>query len=121
MKFHDMIHEMQQEAAFSEEEAKDALEMTVESLAVHLNEGERKDFASQLPQELKDIALSVYPTETTASQDLVEQVMEVEHLPESRARQHLLTAWRILTLALSPGQIAHIKAQLPLKTVTFLG
>jgi uncharacterized protein (DUF2267 family) len=51
MKYRELIKKVQNYSGFSDTESKEALEMMVESLAVHLNEGERKDFASQLPPD----------------------------------------------------------------------
>jgi len=120
MGFREMIKKVQDYSGFSDSESADALEMMVESLAVHLDEGERKDFASQLPQELQDIALSVLPTEETAHQDMLEQFMEAENIEEGRAKKQMLAAWRTLKDALSPGEISHIKAQLPNTIVAML-
>lgn len=120
MKFRELIKKVQLYSGFSDSESKDAIEMLVESLSVRLNEGERKDFASQLPQELKVMALSVHATKENSRQDLVEQFMEVQHIPEARAKKQILTAWRALKEAISPGEIEDIRAQLPNTTVKFL-
>lgn len=120
MGFRELIKKVQVYSGFSDAESKDALEATVESLAVHLGEGERKDFASQLPEELQDIALAVMPTDRTASQDILEQLMENEHIDEGHAKKQLMSAWKALKEALSPGQIEHLRAQLPNKTVAML-
>lgn len=120
MTFREMIKKVQHYSGFSDSESKDALEMMVESLAVHLTEGERKDFASQLPQELKDMALSVDATEENSREDMVRQFMEIEDIDESRAKKQILSAWRVLKDALSEGEINHIRDQLPNATVAFL-
>lgn len=113
MGFRELIKQVQLNSGFSDAESRDALELMVESLAVHLDEGERKDFASQLPQELQDIALSVLPTEETAHQNIVEQFMEIEEIDEPRAKKQIFAAWDALKEAISTGQIRHLKAQLP--------
>ena len=120
MGYRELIKKVQAYSGFSDSESKDALETTVESLAIHLNEGERKDFASQLPQELQDLALSVLPTEQNSRQDIIEQVMEVEHIDESRAKKQLFASWSALKDAITSGQIEHIKAQLPNKFAAML-
>jgi uncharacterized protein (DUF2267 family) len=120
MGFREMIKKVQLYSGFSDSESKDALEMMVESLAVHLTEGERKDFASQLPQELQGIALSVMPTRENARQDIVEQFMEMEHIDEPRAKKQIHSAWKAIKDAISPGEIEDIRAQLPNKTVALL-
>lgn len=120
MGFREMVKKVQLYSGFSDSESQDALEMMVESLAVHLTEGERKDFASQLPQELKDLALSVYATPRNSHQDIVEQFMEIEGIDEPRAKKQVYSAWNTLKDALSEGEIKHIRSQLPNKTVAFL-
>jgi len=113
MKFQEMIKKVQVYSGFSDRESKEALEHLVESLAVHLTEGERKDFASQLPQELQDIALSVMATEENSTKDILQDFVEIQGIGENRAKKQILSAWKTLKDAISPGQIAHIQAQLP--------
>lgn len=120
MQFREMVKKVQDYSGFSDREAQDALELTVESLAVHLAEGERKDFASQLPQELQDLVLTVEPTHETADEDILQQFERVEQIDEPRAKKQLLAAWQTLKDALSEGQIQHIESQLPNPTVTLL-
>ena len=120
MTFREMVKKMQHYSGFSDSESQDALELMVESLAVHLTEGERKDFASPLPQELKDIAMSVMPTRETAKQDMLEQFMQLQDIDEKRAKKQILCAWKTLKDAITPGEIEDIRAQLPNRTVALL-
>ncbi|HET9721760.1 MAG TPA: DUF2267 domain-containing protein [Candidatus Saccharimonadales bacterium] len=120
MKYHELIKKVQHYSGFSDQESKEALEMMVESLAVHLTEGERQDFASQLPQELQDIALATLATDDNSRQDMVEQFMEIENIDEGRAKKQIHAAWRALKNAISRGEIDHIRAQLPNSTVALL-
>ncbi len=120
MRYSELIKKVQLYSGFSDAESQDALDCMVESLAIHLDEGERKDFASQLPQELQNMALSVLPTAETSRQDMVEQFMEVEGIPEARAKKQMLSAWRALKDGISEGEINDIRAQLPQKTVAML-
>jgi len=120
MKFRELIKRVERYSGFSDQESKDALELMVESLSVHLTEGERKDFASQLPRELQAIALSVWPTREIAKQDILQQFMKVQGIDEKRAKKQILCAWKAIKDAISPGEIDDIRAQLPNKTVAFL-
>jgi uncharacterized protein (DUF2267 family) len=120
MGFRELIKKVQQYSGFSDVESKDALELMVESLAVRLNEGGRKNFASQLPQELQNIALSVMSTEENTRPSLLQQFMTMGNIQESRAKKQILSAWQALKDAITPGEIAHIRAQLPRTTATFL-
>jgi uncharacterized protein (DUF2267 family) len=120
MGYRELIKKVQDYSGFSDKESKEALQHLVESLAVHLTEGERKDFASQLPQELQDIALAVYATEENSRKDLLLDFMETQHIKKARAKKQILSAWKALKDAISDGEIRHIRAQLPNKTVAFL-
>lgn len=120
MTFREMVKKMQHYSGFSDRESKEALQLMVESLAVHLTEGERKDFASQLPRELQAIALSVWPTKETARQDMLQQFMNIQGIDEPRAKKQILCAWKTLKDAITPGEISDIRAQLPNATVAFL-
>jgi uncharacterized protein (DUF2267 family) len=120
MKYRELIKRVQDYSGFSDAESEEALEMMVESLAVHLTEGGRKNFASQLPQKLKDMALSVYATDENSKEDIIVQFMEYEHIDEGRAKKQIHATWSALKDALSGGEIEHIKAELPNRTVAFL-
>lgn len=120
MNYRELIKTVQHYSGFSDAESKDALDGTVAVLAVHLTEGQRKNFASQLPTELQDLALSVYATEANSHQDLFEQFVEIQEVDEPRAKKQLLSAWEALKDTLSSGLIDHIQAQLPQRTVQLL-
>ncbi|HEU4830684.1 MAG TPA: DUF2267 domain-containing protein [Candidatus Saccharimonadales bacterium] len=120
MKFREMVKKVQLYSGFSDSESQDALEHMVETLAVHLTEGERKDFASQLPQELKDIALTVWATEENSKKDILTDFMETQGIDSGHAKKQILSAWQTLKDAISPGEIDHIRAQLPNSTVALL-
>jgi uncharacterized protein (DUF2267 family) len=121
MKYRQLIKKVQDYSGFSDEESTDALQLMVESLAVHLNEGERKDFASQLPEELKAIALAVYPTDENSREDILKQFMELEAIDESHAKKQIKAAWHAIKDAISGGEIEHIKSQLPKRMLPLLG
>jgi uncharacterized protein (DUF2267 family) len=107
-------------SGFSDAESQDALECMVENLAVRLTDGERKDFASQLPHELQDIALSVSPSAENHRKDLVSEFMELQHIDEPHAKKQIFSSWKAIKDAISPGEINDIRAQLPNATVAFL-
>lgn len=120
MGFRQMIKKVQMYSGFSDKESKEALEHMVESLAVRLNDGERKDFASQLPQQLKAIALTVRSTADNTRKDLVEDFMEAQKVDMARAKKQIHSTWRALKEAISPGEINDIRAQLPNDMVAML-
>jgi uncharacterized protein (DUF2267 family) len=121
MGFRELITKVQQYSGFSEPESKDALECMVENLAVRLDDSERKVFASQLPEELQDIALTVIPSaENTRQQDIVAQFMELQGVDEPHAKLQITAAWQALKDAITPSEIDGIRSQLPHAMVSFL-
>jgi uncharacterized protein (DUF2267 family) len=120
MKFRQLVKRVQQYSGFSDMESTDALQMMVESLAVHLDERERIKFASQLPEELRNIAMSVYSTPKNSTQDIVSQFMEIQEIEENRAKKQISSAWRALKEAISERQIRRLVTRLPDTTATLL-
>ncbi len=120
MKYRELIKKVQLYSGFSRSESKDALDCMVETLAIRLNEGERKDFASQLPSELRGMALSVLPSEENLRPNILEQFMYNQHVTRTRAMKQIKAAWRALKEAISSGQVEHIRAQLPNKVTLWL-
>lgn len=120
MKYRELMKRVQHLSGFSDKESKEALNATVEVIAVRLTDDERKDFASQLPTELQDIALTVRATEDNTKQDIVEQIVKTQSVTKARAKKQLLSAWTAIKEAISPGEIDDIRAQLPKRTASLL-
>ena len=121
MGYRELIHKMQQKSGFSDAESAEALTVMVEGIAERLGEGERQDFASQLPAELQDIALSArMPERSERKKDLVHEFMEKENIDEPRAKKQVVSAWETLKSFITEGQINHIKAQLPASAAAML-
>ena len=113
MGYQELIKKVQIYSGFSDMESKDALDCLVETLAVRLDEEERKGFASQLPEELQDMALTVYPSDENTHKDILLQFMELQHVKEPRAKKQILSAWQALKDSLSRGELDKIRSQLP--------
>ena len=113
MGYRELIKKVQLYSGFSDQESAEALDHTVEVLAAHLTDGERKDFASQLPSELQITALSVDQITEKSQKGVLEQYISRTEMDEGRAKKQLLSAWRALKEAISEGEIKDIKAQLP--------
>jgi uncharacterized protein (DUF2267 family) len=120
MGFREMIKKVQLYSGFSDAESQEALELLVESLAERLTEGERKDFASQLPRELKEVVILAPLSPEYHKKEILEEFMEREGIDEGRAKKQILSAWKALKRSISPGEIEDIRAQLPNSTVAFL-
>jgi uncharacterized protein (DUF2267 family) len=120
MGYRELIKKIQHDAGFSDTESQQALDQMVESIAERLEDGERKDFASQLPAELQDIALSVMPTQEDRRKDIIQEIMEKEDTKQDHAKKQVLTAWTALKSFMTDGQVRHIKSQLPSQAARLL-
>lgn len=120
MKFRKLIKQVQDQSGVTDSESLFALTYMVENLAVHLNAGERKDFADELPAELHDRALLPESLNLPADQDLVAQFMQEQGVDQADAERQVLSSWGALKAILSPGEVAHIRAQLPLNSLLLL-
>lgn len=121
MKYRDIIKKVENYSGLPHEEAEEALQTFVEVLAVHLTEGERKDFASELPEELEDIALSVWPTSNNIYVDIVEQVAELQDIEEAHAAKEIKAVWHALKDVVNPAKLDTILSELPRSFASAIG
>lgn len=119
-KFYDMVRTVQTASNFSDSESRDALEMLVESIAVHLPERDRREFAEQLPEELRDLALSVMATPENSRMDLLKQFMQIEHISSGRARRQIACSWKALKRAVDITKLERFKTYLPRTSLPLL-
>lgn len=113
MQYRELVKRVQDYSGFSDQESETALKVFVRKLAARLTEDERKDFASQLPTDLQDMALTSETSDVKTESDFIRQFCEEENIEESRAKKQIMASWRAIKDALTPGQINHIKTQLP--------
>lgn len=113
MKYRELIKKVQDYSGFSDQESEEALDLVVETIATRLNEGERRHFASELPQELEDLAIMPTIQGKFGFEDMLEQLSELEDIDKKRAKKQVVAAWKALKDAISPGEIADIRAQMP--------
>jgi len=90
MRHDEFLKAVQEHAQLDEGGAERATEATLTALAERLEEGEATDFASQLPQELKEMVGRAAggtgePIDLT---EFIEKIAEKEGLSEHDARQH---------------------------------
>lgn len=113
MNYREIIKKIQHDSGFSDEESETALDTLVESLAERMTDEELRKFASQLPQELKDVAMAT-PMEDRDERhmDIVAEFMIKEQISEAHAKKQVLSAWSALKSFVSEGQISHIRSQL---------
>lgn len=114
MQFDDFVGNVQSNARLaSKGEAVRAIHATLQTLGERLQEGEAQHLAAQLPQE---ISTYLQEAETQESFDLsrfFERVATRESTDLPAAVHHARAVISVLQEAVSPGQIADVRAQLP--------
>lgn len=114
MQYRKLVQQVQDYSGFSDQESETALRTFIKTMSARLQGGERKDFASQLPQELKAEAMAVTDDPKGGRDDFFVNFMELEDLTdEPRAKKQIMAAWNALKDCITPGQINHIREQLP--------
>ena len=113
MGYQELIKKVQIYSGLSVIESKDALDALVETLAVRLDETERRDFATYLPEELQDMALAVYPSAENTSKDILAQFMEFQNVNASGARKQIMSAWQALKDTVALTEIERLRTELP--------
>jgi uncharacterized protein (DUF2267 family) len=119
MRYHELIRRIKDNVGASEDESQDALELVVENVAAHLTDHTRRDFAAALPEELQSAAMMV-PTANHIDEDIIEQLMDLEDLDESRAKQQIRAAWHALRDMFDTDEVEDITAELPRRMVASL-
>ncbi len=103
-----------QPATETKSTAERAITATLETLSERLTGGEAKDVAAQLPQELQaPLQHSAEPAEDLSLEEFYERVAEREGVDTETARNDAAAVMRVLAMALTPGQLDDVMAQLP--------
>lgn len=113
MGYQELIKKVQIYSGLSSSESKDAIDCLVETLAVRLDETGRKQFATNLPEELGDMVLAVYPSDENSKPDIMLQFMQLQQVGPTRARKDFLSAWQALKDSVSNNEIKRLRQQLP--------
>lgn len=113
MKYRELVKKVANYSGFSDQESETALNLFTETLSSRLEEGERQDFASQLPKELQDVALKPTNIVKQSFDDMCRMFAELQDISMAHAKKQVMATWRALKDAVSPGEINDIRAQLP--------
>lgn len=113
MQYRQMVKKVQLYSGFSDQESEAALRMFVDTLGSRLSPDERSQFASELPSDLKEVALAAESAGKFGAQEFVRHFCEENGIDEAHAKKQIFASWSAIKDAISPGEIRHIKAQLP--------
>lgn len=113
MTYRELVKRVQDYSGFSDSESEKALRVFISTLAARITEDERKDFASQLPSELQDEAMSVNETTRFDREDMYQAIADLQDIEPDHAKKQVMAAWKALKDQVTPGEIEDIKSQLP--------
>jgi uncharacterized protein (DUF2267 family) len=119
MKYQELISRIKEAVGSADDASQNALELVVENVAANLTETTRREFAAALPEELQSAAMMV-PTANHIDEDIIEQLMDIEDVEESQARQHLRAAWQAVKDMFGTREVDDITAELPHHMVAVL-
>jgi uncharacterized protein (DUF2267 family) len=115
VRYDEFMAKVRERTGLDEDQAERAVRATLNTLAQRLAGGEPKDFASQLPQELKET--TILTTGAGAGRDMspdefVVTVADREGCSVEAARDHVRAVFATLREAVTPGEWDDIEAQL---------
>ncbi len=116
MKHDEFIKQVQHHASLhSREDAELATRATLETLAERLVGGEAEDLASQLPRELAEYLRTGLAGAGVrfSMEEFFRRVSEREGVDLPKAINHARAVFAVLYKAVSPGEMADVRAQLP--------
>ncbi|MEA2168651.1 MAG: hypothetical protein QOF76_1951 [Solirubrobacteraceae bacterium] len=115
MRFDEFMAKVRERSGLDEDQAERAVRATLNTLAQRLAGGEPKDFASQLPQELKDTTILTTGAgegRDMSAEEFVRTVADREGCSPEQARDHVRAVLTTLREAVTPGEWDDIEAQL---------
>lgn len=119
MHYRELIRRIKEAAAIGESDSQDALELVVENVAAHLTDHTRREFAAALPDELQNAAQMV-PTANHIDESIIDQLMELEDVDETSAKQRIKAAWQALCDIFDSREVDDITSELPRQVVAAL-
>lgn len=116
MKYDEFIRHVQAVAQIeSRDDAKRAIQVIFATLAQRIYGNEAEDLASQLPEEMAQY-LRGHEGENgkyLSLKEFYERIAEKEGVDGPTAAIHVRAVFSVLQQAVTPGQFAHIRANLP--------
>ena len=120
MQYQEFIQRVEEEidatqpATDTQRAAENAITATLETLSERLTGGEANDLAAQLPRELQaPLQRTAEEAEDFSLEEFYGRVAEREEVDIQTARQDASAVITVLGLALTPGQLDDVMAQLP--------
>jgi uncharacterized protein (DUF2267 family) len=114
MRYATFIGVVEQAAGISRAEAQRAVEATLGTLAERITGGEARDIALFLPEEVRrPLQSAPEPAEAFDLEAFLHRVAEREQVDPETAAEHARAVFEALGLAVAPGELRDMLAQLP--------
>jgi len=121
MQYREFLKRVAHHSGFSDSESLEATQVFMETLATRLNYAELKNFVSQLPVEVADMATpGVGKMEKFHGDEFLERIADKQNITTAHAKKQMYSVWQTLKEAVDEGQIQHLRAQLPNDMVELL-
>jgi uncharacterized protein (DUF2267 family) len=115
VRYDEFMKKVRERSGLDEDQAERAVRAVLNTLAQRLAGGEPKDFASQLPQELKEATLFTTGAgegRDMSSEEFVRTVADREGSSPEAADKHVRAVLATLREAVTPGEWDDIESQL---------
>lgn len=114
MEYREFVGRVRERADLADDDqALQACQATLETLSERLCGGEAKDFLAQLPEPIKYTVPAVEKSFTYDLGEFIERVSEIEGTDTQTAREHAQAVLSVLAEAISEGELADLRSQLP--------
>lgn len=113
MQYNEFIKEIKDKTQLDKEGAEKAARPTLETLSERLTGNEAEHLSSQLSEEMKSYIHEGDLTGKFSADEFFEKISEKEGVELDKAKEHAKVVADVLETAITPGEIDHIRAQLP--------
>jgi uncharacterized protein (DUF2267 family) len=114
MRYATFMTTVEQAAGLTREEADTAVRATLATLAERITRGEADDIAAFLPKELRSLLTDTpEPAEAFDRDEFIRRVAEREGVSLAAAQEHVRAVFTALGVAVAPGELRDMAAQLP--------
>jgi uncharacterized protein (DUF2267 family) len=114
MRYASFIRIVEQTAGISREEAEKATEATLRTLSERITGGEASDLAAFLPEEVRPwLTWTAEPAEAFDFDEFLDRIAQREGVDRDTAFEHARAVLQALSVAVAPGELFDMVAQLP--------
>lgn len=110
---HEFMSKVKARAALGDEDAIQTVRAVLETLGRRLFGGESSDLAAQLPKEIKGFLQPAEANEAFGAERFIEIVADQTQTSAGTAEKHIRAVFSVLSEAVTSGELADVRSQLP--------